>query len=279
MAMSVCTFGVYEIYWTYKNWRIVKDRHRSEIMPFWRAFFYPIWHYSLLTELNTVLNSGTLSSAAFRGVLAASVIILMPTWRLPDPYWLVSFLTFLGFLPALLAMQRSRPTRAIEEQTSSFHPSNLIAYLLGGPLFVFIALSSIGFFPSTAVVTGDALWDRDIEYLREAEILAPGEEITYFYSGGLWSIAEDGQFISDEYVTSYYRHPETGETHVDFTPYSEIKDIDVKWAASFLDMTIVTITTRDDRQFELWLSDEAGGDRRFVDSLKENWNRSQNPDQ
>lgn len=278
VAMSLCTLGLYEIYWSYKNWHFVKDRDGSEIMPFWRAFFYPLWHYSLLTELNKALESKALSSGAYRGFLAASVLILTPTWRLPDPYWLVSFLTFLGFLPALLAMRRQKPTSVIQEQTSSFHPSNLIAYIIGGPAFAFIALSSVGFFPSTAVVTGDALWDRDIKYLREANILGPEEEIAYFYSGGMWSIAEDGQFFSDEYVTSYYQNPDTGETYIDYVSYSDISDINVKWAETFLDTTVVTITTINDRQIELWLSNESGGDRKFVDAITDNWNRWRSSD-
>lgn len=278
IAMSLCTFGIYEIYWSYRNWKVVRDRDQSEISPFWRAFFYPLWHYSLLTELNKTFESRALSSGGYRGLLTAIVLILNATWRLPDPYWLVSFLAFFGFLPALLAMRRPVPTGVIEEQAGSFHPANFIAYIFGGPAFAFIALSVIGFFPSSAVVTGDALWDRDINYLREAKILGPEEDIAYFYSLGTWSIAEDGQFFSDKYVTSYYQDPDTGETILDYASYSDISDIDAAWAETFLDMTVVTITTNDDYQIELWLSSEGGGDRMFVKAMTENWNRSRSSD-
>lgn len=30
IAMSLCTFGVYELYWSYKNWRYVKDHRYNE---------------------------------------------------------------------------------------------------------------------------------------------------------------------------------------------------------------------------------------------------------
>jgi hypothetical protein len=210
--------------------------------------------------------------------LATAVLILNTALRLPDPYWLVSFLTFFGFLPALLAMRRPEPTGAIQDQVRSFHPANLIAYCLGGPIFAFIALGVIGFFPSTVVIAGDALWDRDINYLREQEILGPEEEIAYFYSGGIWSIAEDGQFFSKEYVTSYYQDPDTGETYLDYVSFSDTSDIDVAWSEAYLDDTVVTITTNDKYQFELWLSSEGGGDRKFVNALTENWNGSQSSD-
>jgi hypothetical protein len=276
IAMSLCTFGIYELYWTYKNWRFLKERDGLEINPFWRAFFYPLWHYSLLTELNKTLKSRVLSIGVVRGGLAACVLVLSFTIHLPDPYWLLSMLTVLGFIPALLAMQGDAATNALQDKTKSFRPSNLIAYLLGGPLFVFVALSTIGFFPSTAVVTEAAMWDRDIEYLRENDILGPDEKIAYFYSEGAWSIAEGGQFFSDNFVTSYSQDLDTGEIYLDYVEFSRINDIDVAWAESWMDMTIVTVTTDDDYQFELWLSEEAEGDQKFVTELIKRWNRSRN---
>jgi hypothetical protein len=267
IAMSVCTFGLYELYWSYKNWRFVKDRDDLDIMPLGRAFFYPLWHYALLTQLNTTLRSKVLSIWLFRAALAAILIALNITIRLPDPYWLVSTLTFVAFIPAILAMQsRSR----------SFHPSNLIAYLLGGPLFLLVVLSAIGFLPSTMVITHDQLWDRDIAYLRDNEILGPDEKIAYFYSEGIWSIAEGGQFFSDQFVTSYSRDVDTGETYLDYVEFSRISDIDVVWSESWLDVTIVTITTDEDYQFTLWLSAEEGGDRMFVNQMNNVWYLSRN---
>lgn len=269
IAMSVCSFGLYGIYWSYRNWEAIKAIEGSSIMPLARAIFYPLWHYPFLTGLNRTLESETLSNGAYRGMLAAIVLIPSMMWNLPDPYWLVSMLAFIGFLPALQAIRSSESTDVIYGR--SFHPSNLIAYLVGGPLLVFAVMSSIGFLPSTMVVTGDRLWDRDVAYLRDAKILGPDEEISYFYSGGIWSIEEDGQFISDEYVTSYYQDPNTGEMYFDFARYSDIKDIDVVWAKTLLDSTVVEITAADDHQFELWLSSEAGGDKRFVEAMMQNW--------
>ena len=278
VAMSLCTFGLYEVYWSYKNWKFIRDRDAANQLPFWRAVFYPLWHYSLLTELNKTLESQALSNGAYRGFLAASVIILNAAIRLPDPYWLVSILTILGFLPALFAMQKPQAFEPIQHQTRSFRPANLIAYLLGGPLFVFVALGTIGFFPSTSVVAGQDLWDRDVAYLREAEILGPDEEIEYFYSLGLWSIVEDGQFISDRYVTSYYQDPNDGETNIDFASYEEIADINIVWSDSFVEDTIATITINDDYQFEVWLSPENEGDQKFVNAMRRNWNNAKGPD-
>ena len=38
IVMSTATLGIYELYWFYKNWKLIKQRTESNIMPFWRAF-------------------------------------------------------------------------------------------------------------------------------------------------------------------------------------------------------------------------------------------------
>jgi hypothetical protein len=30
-VMSVCTFGIYELYWFYKNWRLIMEREKIDI--------------------------------------------------------------------------------------------------------------------------------------------------------------------------------------------------------------------------------------------------------
>jgi hypothetical protein len=37
--LGLATFGLYEVYWFYQNWKLVKAREQSDIMPFWRGFF------------------------------------------------------------------------------------------------------------------------------------------------------------------------------------------------------------------------------------------------
>ncbi len=42
IILSICTIGIYEVYWFYKNWEIIKQREYSKISPFWRAIFSAI---------------------------------------------------------------------------------------------------------------------------------------------------------------------------------------------------------------------------------------------
>jgi len=139
-----------------------------------------------------------------------------------------------------------------------------------------LVLSGIGYFPSTMVMRGNALWESDLKYLRTQEILGDDEEILFFYSLGIWSIKEDGQFISNEYVTSYQTDPNDGSLYLSYIAYEDIDDINVEWAASWLDNTIITVTNNDGDAFEIWLSSESGGDEKFVREMKRLWKASSN---
>jgi hypothetical protein len=273
LVMSASTFGIYDLYLSYKNWKFVKERDGSDIWPFPRAFFYPLFHYFLLTEIDKSLENTTLRSGTSRVLLAIWVLALGALWRLPDPWWLLSFLSVLGFIPMLTAMRSDEKAAAGRTRARPFHWTNIFAYGLGAPVFVFVFLGSIGYLPGTVVVPGDQLWQKDIDYLRSEEILGPDEEIEYFYSEGVLSISEGGQFISDQYVTSYWPDFETGETTIYYARYEDIEDISVSISDSIFEDTVVTVTATDGTQFELWLSAEGGGDQKFIDAMKVHWNK------
>jgi len=52
VVMSLVTFGLYEIFWFYKNWQLIKLREHSEIRPFWRAFFAIFYCYTLFKHIS-----------------------------------------------------------------------------------------------------------------------------------------------------------------------------------------------------------------------------------
>ncbi len=51
LAMWILTWGVYGIYWYYKNWNYVKNAGSKKIMPVWRSLFYQFWYYPLYLRL------------------------------------------------------------------------------------------------------------------------------------------------------------------------------------------------------------------------------------
>ncbi|MGY0646353.1 MAG: DUF4234 domain-containing protein, partial [Paraglaciecola chathamensis] len=57
VVMSIFTFGIYDLYWFYRNWTALKKLERPEIMPFWRAFFAPLFAYSLFSRIQQSVDS------------------------------------------------------------------------------------------------------------------------------------------------------------------------------------------------------------------------------
>ena len=99
VVMSTVTLRIYEIYWFYQNWKLIKQRTKSDIMPFWRAIFGVIFCYSCFREVKEVAGSRGISFPSSPGLLAAGWIILALASRLPAPYWLMGWLTPLVLLP------------------------------------------------------------------------------------------------------------------------------------------------------------------------------------
>ena len=106
IVMSTATLGIYELYWFYKNWKLIKQRTESNIMPFWRAFFGVIFCYSCFREVKEVATSRGISFPWSPGLLAAGWILLTLTWRLPDPYWFVCCLSPLVLVPVQNVVSR-----------------------------------------------------------------------------------------------------------------------------------------------------------------------------
>ena len=98
--MSICTFGTYELYWFYKNWALIKERTGQNIMPFWRAFFAPIWAYSCFKHIKTSAGKNNTQESLSIGFLAVVYFILQASWKLLDPLWLISIFSFALVIPA-----------------------------------------------------------------------------------------------------------------------------------------------------------------------------------
>jgi hypothetical protein len=141
VVMSTVTFGIYELYWFYKNWKLIKQRTESDIMPFWRAFFGVIFCYSCFKEVKEIATSREVSFPSSPGILAVVWILLTLSWRLPDPYWLVGWLTPFVLVPIQNVINRLNITIApSHDPNSRFSGWNIVGIIFGGIIFVLCIL-------------------------------------------------------------------------------------------------------------------------------------------
>lgn len=131
--MSFCTPGLYRLLWFYKNWCFIKERTDDGIMPFWRSFFSNFWAYSCFKEIKNSATSNSITENSPIVLLAIMYFILQALWRLPDPYWLVSMLSFTVLIPvnrvALLINHRLVNNYVNNDKYSGW---NWAALILGG---------------------------------------------------------------------------------------------------------------------------------------------------
>lgn len=104
-VMSVCTLGLYELYWFYRNWQQVRRITGADILPFWRAFFAPIWVFVLFKYLSDELQERGLPPLhwLFWGLLYGCIAVLA---QLGEPYLFLTLLSFTPLLSANAALQK-----------------------------------------------------------------------------------------------------------------------------------------------------------------------------
>ncbi len=73
VVTSIVTFGLYELYWFCRNWKLLKQRTAPDLMPFWRAFFALFFRYSLFREFKDSAVLRSVSAEFSPGLFAAAV--------------------------------------------------------------------------------------------------------------------------------------------------------------------------------------------------------------
>ena len=137
MVMHFCTLGAYQYYWIYENWRLIKERESLDILPFWRACFAVIYCFPLFAEIEGRGKLLHLRQSISSGVLAGGWVLATVLSMLPEPYWLVSFLSVVFLVPV------QRQINWINEQVAPGHDPNkhftawnIVAVVVGGSVFV-----------------------------------------------------------------------------------------------------------------------------------------------
>jgi hypothetical protein len=133
VVLSVLSFGLYELFWFYKNWCLVRERERSNIQPFWRAFFGYFFCYSLFDKVQDEGYRLNDLPSLHAGLLAAGWIICNLLWKLPDPYWLVCFAAVLFIVPVQrLATRINISVAPNHDRNTKFTPWNWAIVAVGG---------------------------------------------------------------------------------------------------------------------------------------------------
>ena len=141
--MSLTTFNLYLLYWFYKNWKAVQRITGEKLNAPIRAFFYVLVSYGLLVRIRRHAESVGGVKLFPAGALALTVFLIGMLWRLPEPYWLVSFFGFLPLIPAQNTVNEMNARVApAADRNARFHGWNWLALTLGSVMVIMAVIGS-----------------------------------------------------------------------------------------------------------------------------------------
>lgn len=142
VLMSIATLGFYQLYWFYKNWMLIKKRSNQNLLPFWRTFFSPLWAFSCFKHIKLAAEETSIPAPPSIGLLALVYFVLNAMSQLPDPYWLISILSF--FAPIVpvntVALAINQKIGAKNYENSTFSTWNWLGLAGGGLVVVFVII-------------------------------------------------------------------------------------------------------------------------------------------
>lgn len=140
VVLSVCSLGIYQAYWFYKNWQIVRARERSDISPLWRAVFSFFFCYAMFKQVRECDTKTGGTGALPAGALAAGWMVVTFLWQLPDRYSLLANLSCLFVVPVQAVANRINGISDSHGKNARFTLWNWLTVALGSSLLVLDAL-------------------------------------------------------------------------------------------------------------------------------------------
>ena len=148
VAMSIVTWGLYDLYWAYQQWARIKERTHENLSPGLRAFFGHLWGFSLFKRIHADATSRGVSVEWASGLLGFLYLIMVAVWRLPDPWWLITVFAFIPIIPVVLTVSAIHDTLATHRDRNSRLSGGNVAGLIFGSLFLVLAVIGT-FMPET----------------------------------------------------------------------------------------------------------------------------------
>ena len=147
VVMSICTVGLYQIYWAWMCWECIRERDGRRLNPFWRSVYVSAIFFNFLLFWDVFRSTGDSKSRALgRSVLLGLVYAAFWFSSLVDEgAWpFLSILSFVALIPVQLRInafnEREHPGH---NPNRKYSRTNILAIVVSGLL---IALAVVGWF-------------------------------------------------------------------------------------------------------------------------------------
>ena len=144
--LSIISLGLYELWWIFKAWRFFAIKDHLNIMPAARAIFSIFFLYSLFKKIREYAKAqGNVQKFSAGWMYIGYILFALVFANLPDPYWLISSVSFMFLIPAFVALNHAKKqddqlNTVIQEK---FNIAQIFVIIIGS---IFWILLLIGFF-------------------------------------------------------------------------------------------------------------------------------------
>ena len=139
-VMSVCTFGLYEVFWFYWNWKLLKAQGH-DVWPAPRAFFGIFFCHSMFGEVRDRSEAMGIEPRLSSTAMAWGWVISQFTWRAPGIFGLLFFLSVVFMMPVQARINRINAAAAPgHDPNDRFTLWNWVAIVVGGGLMLFTVI-------------------------------------------------------------------------------------------------------------------------------------------
>lgn len=142
ILLSVITFGIYELVWFYRNWKFLKSEQNLKITPLLRTIFASIFAWSFASYQKKFLNEKNIAFNYSPILIWVSYFVFRILWKLPDPYSLLSYLTFVPLIPLVVSMNKYWLSIEQNLAPKKFSWWQIILIILGLIFFLLIVFAS-----------------------------------------------------------------------------------------------------------------------------------------
>jgi len=145
IVLCLVTFGLYPIWWIYKAWRFLQEKEQSDILPVLRTVFSIFFLYKLSIKILSFAKDKGYEESYSPVILFIGFVTGNVLSRLPDPYWLISLLSFVFLIPAFKALNyaKQNSTDFVVTEKISYSRRQILLIVLGVILWPLIILGMI----------------------------------------------------------------------------------------------------------------------------------------
>lgn len=156
VILSVLTFGFYELYWSYKNWKAIKRMDARDISPFWRSWFIVFYVYYLFKVIAEKAAAKGFAGSPNVSTLACTYLALVICGSLSgrlDQFTGMSLLSnVLWFASFLTVMPLVEMQKAVNAHNHAIDPGYMpvgrfsawdIAFVVIGGAFMLLSLAGL----------------------------------------------------------------------------------------------------------------------------------------